>query len=306
MEVKDENTFFKGQKFAKNLILVEEKDRPYLITKIKEEEKGQILFFDETKTFSDLMGEVNQCSLFDEKKILLVFNVENYSEENWDQIFNDKQNVFYFFIRDAKKSIQERFTKDGGILSLLNEKIWDRKNRLTAEVVYTIHKNAVVISQSCAYRFVERTFFDLQLFHNELLKLCSYCYSKKKIEIEDIDALVPLPLEENSFKISEEMVWERKGADNFKVDSTSTLLQIIGAFRFQAYLGLKILSKENVNIPPWQEKKYKQKANNFGPLYFKNIILLLFKIEQRAKQTHLCPSALFDIACLEILALARK
>jgi DNA polymerase III delta subunit len=306
MEVKDENTFFKGQRFSKNLILAEDKDLSHLITRVKEEEKGEFYFFNEEKEFSDLMAELYQRSLFGERKIFLVIDSENYSEENWNQIFEQKEGTFYFFKKDAKKGLIDRFIKVGAVLSLIEEKLWDRKNRLVAEVIYTIHKDGVMISQPTAYRFVERTFSDLQLFHNELLKLRCYAYQKRKIEDADIDALVSALAEENSFKISEEMVWDGKGPNNFKIDSIASVLQMIGALRFQAYLGLKMLSKENVNMPPWQEKKYKQKAMAYGISFFKNIITSLFRIEERVKQTSISPNALFDIATLEILALARK
>lgn len=306
MEAKDENTFFGGQSFLKNLLLVEEKDKPHLLTRIKQKAEGEIFFFGEEHLFSDVMKEIMQPSLFDEKKVIIAFACDSYAEEDWDKLFQQKEVQFFVLKKTAKKSLIERFVKQGAVLSLLEEKPWDRKNRLVSEVIYTIHKDGVMISQPTAYRFVERVFADLQLFHNELTKLRSYAYGKNTIEDSDIDELIkPLP-EENGFKVSEEIVWKGNLPKNYTIDSISALLQIIGAFRFQAYLGLKILSKEEIKIPSWQEKKYKQKALSYGAGFFKKILTILFKIEERAKQTSLTPSMLFDLVSLEITSAKRK
>lgn len=306
MEAKDENTFFGGQSFSKNLLLVEEKDKPHLLARIKKKIPGEFFFFGEDHQFSDLMKEIMQPSLFGEKKVMIVFASDSYTEENWEEIFDQNHAELFFFKKTAKKSLVDRFIKKGAILRLLEEKPWDRKNRLVAEVVYTIHKDGVMISQPTAYRFVDRVFMDLQLFHNELTKLRAYSYGKKKIDDTDIDAIVkPLP-EENGFKVSEEIIWKGTLPKNYTIDNSSSLLQIIGAFRFQAYLGLKMVSKESVKVPQWQEKKYKQKALSYGAEFFKKILTILFKTEERAKQTAITPKALFDLVSCEIASLSRK
>ena len=175
-----------------------------------------------------------------------------------------------------------------------------------SEVVYAVHKDGIMISQSTAYRFIERIADNLTLFNSELEKLKAYAQGKEKIEDSDIDEITkPLP-EENTFKVSEEIIWNQNPSVNFKVDTTSLLLQMIGTFRFQAYTGLKMLSNEDVSFAPWQEKKYREKANSLGINFFKKILILLFKAEKRAKSTTINPEMLFDLTIIEILALKKS
>ncbi|MCH9620699.1 MAG: hypothetical protein S4CHLAM20_01000 [Chlamydiia bacterium] len=300
MEYTNEQDFFKEVK-AKNLLLADDKDQAHLISRIKNSNVGECFFFDEERTFADLMNEIMQPSLFGGKKIMIVLDCSSYSGEQWDEIFKQEGSICFFFKKTSSKSLEERFKRCGSILRLTAEKPWDRKNRLVKEVVYTIHKDGVTISQPTAYRFVERVHNNLQLFHTELNKLRAYAKGKSKIEDTDIDAIVkPLP-EENLFKVSEEVVWKGVFFPNFTLDGISNLLQIIGSFRFQAYLGLKILSHEEVKLPPWQEKKYKQKAKSMGDSFFKEILMIAFRAERRAKQSSITATAIFNLLSLELI-----
>ncbi|MCH9812023.1 hypothetical protein K0U07_04580 [bacterium] len=302
MEVKTEKDFFVGAPSSRNLIVADEKDVPHLIKRIKEKVKGEVFYFGEEQTFSEMMNELLQPSLFGGEKIFIITNSESYSEEQWKLLFKEKEGQLFFLQKSAKKTPTEKFKKYGSFLSLTEEKPWERKNRLVAEAIYTIHKDGIQISQPVATSFVDRVFFDLHLFHTELDKLRAFAHGRQRIDERDIDALIaPLP-EENAFKVAEEILWKGKLPENFPIDTISTLLQVIGAFRFGAYLGLKLLSKEPAKIPPWQEKKYKQKALHLGPHFFKKVLTTLFEIEERAKQSSLSPQHLFDLLVLQVLS----
>ncbi len=303
MEAMNENDFFKGPKHQKNLLLVEEKDRPYLISRIKKEVGGECVVFSSDQTFSDLLNEIFQPSLFGESKVFIVVDCEAYTDEQWEKLFDEKHYQMFFFKNSAPKAFIDRFKQHGALLSLTEEKPWDRKNRLISEVIYTIHKDGVTISQGSAHRFVERTYTDLQLFHGELAKLRSYAYLKKNLTDKDIDDVVsPLP-EENMFKISEEMIWKDARINNVSIDRNTDLLQFIGALRFQAYLGLRMASNQEVKIPPWQEKKYRQKSTSLGSFFFKQVLMKTFKAEERVKQSTISATASFDLLSLEIATL---
>jgi hypothetical protein len=305
MEAMNENDFFKGPKHQKNLLLVEEKDRSYLISRIKKEVGGECVVFTSDETFSDLFNEIFQPSLFGEEKVFIVVDCEAYTDEQWVKIFDEKLYRMFFFKNSAPKALIDRFKQHGGVLKLTEEKPWDRKNRLISEVIYTIHKDGVTISQGSAHRFVERTFTDLQLFHGELAKLRSYAYLKKTLTDKDIDEVVQPLFEENMFKISEEMIWKDGLINNVSIDRNTDLIQFIGALRFQAYLGLRMTANQEVKIPPWQEKKYRQKSLALGPLFFKGVLMKTFKTEQRVKQSSISATASFDLLSLEIAALKR-
>lgn len=302
MEVKNDDDFFKGKKSAKNLILADERDRPYLIGRIKDSSSGEFFYYGEEHSFSDLMNEVFQASLFSPSKVFIILHSDQYTDEQWKTLLDEREAVIYVFKKTIKKPLLTKFQKEGIVLNLLDEKPWDRKNRLVSKVVYSMHESGVSISQPTAYRFVERVFVDLHLFTAELLKLKIYAIGKKSLEDADIDAIVKPLVEENAFKVAEEIIWKREATSNFVVDSTSALLQVLGAFRFQAYLGLKITSSEGVSLPLWQMKKYKQKAEEFGSDYFKQMLVTLFKIEERAKQTSISARALYDLLVIEILS----
>ncbi len=304
METMNENDFFKGAKHQKNLLLAEEKDRPYLISRIKKEVGGECVVFTSEETFSDVLNEIFQPSLFGEDKIFIILDCEAYTDEQWTSLFGEKHYRMFFFKNTAQKTLIDRFKQGGAILRLTEEKPWDRKNRLIAEVIYTIHKDGVTISQGSAHRFVERTYTDLQLFHGELSKLRSYAFLKKHLTDKDIDDVVqPLP-EENMFKVSEEMIWKGAIVNNVSIDRNTDLLQLIGAIRFQAYLGLRMVANQEVKIPPWQEKKYRQKSVSLGPNFFKQVLLKTFKAEERVKQSTISASASFDLLSLEIATLS--
>jgi DNA polymerase III delta subunit len=305
MEARNEKDFFGGKRFAKNLILSEEKDYPHLMGLIKKEVEGEVFSFGEDHLFTDVMNEIMQPSLFGGSKVFIITHCDAYTDDQWEMLFKEKEGSLFFFKKTAKKSLQDRFKKTGAILQLLEEKPWDRKNRLIAEAIYTLAKDGIVISQPVAALFVERVYTDLHLFHSELAKLRCYGIGKTKLDAVDVDALVkPLP-EENAFKASEEILWKGKMLNNFSVDTISSLLQLLGAFRFQAYLGLKMTAREPSKVPLWQEKKHKQRAVTLGSSFFKKTLALLFKAEERAKQSKLSPSALFDLLSLEIIALSK-
>lgn len=302
MEVKTEQEFFSAKIASRNLIISDEKDVAHLIKEIKDKVSLEVFYFGEEQTFSGMMNELLQPSLFGGEKVFIITSSENYTKEQWELLFKEREGKLFFFQKAAKKNVQELFKKQGVYLSLLEEKPWERKNRLISEAIYTIHKDGVQISQPVATRFVDRVHTDLHLFHSELDKLRIFAKNKQKIEEKDIDALIaPLP-EENAFKVAEEILWKGHLPTNFSVDTISMLLQSIGAFRFQAYLGLKLLSKEPTKIAPWQEKRYKQKAIQLKTSYFKNVLTILFHIEERAKQTTLAPQPLFDLCALQIIA----
>jgi len=305
MEVINEVDFFRD--VGKwNLLLVEEKDRSHLIKRIKELNLGECFFFGEEEGFSSLMNEVMQPSLFGGQKVMVVLDCEKFSDEQWEEILKQEDCCGFFFKKSSTKSLEELFKGRGKILRLTAEKPWDRKNRLVKEVIESAFKDGVIISQPTAYRFVERAGNDLQLFHGELKKLRAFARGKSKLEDSDIDAIIrPLP-EENLFKVSEELVWKGVRTPNFYLDGVSSLLQIIGAFRFQAYLGLKMVSHEDLKLPPWQEKKYRHKSKALGSDFFKKLLLLVYKAEQRSKQTSMNASAIFDILTLEVMALFSK
>ncbi len=306
MEVRNEMPYFKSENVAKNLVLAEVSDQPHLINCIKDAVKGEFFFFTEEHTFSNVMNEIIQPSLFGDKKVFIILSSEEYSDQEWDVLFQEKEAICFIFKTKVKKSLLEKFNAEGKVLSLIEEKPWDRKNRLVKEVIYTIHKDGVMISQPTAFRFVERVHTDLHLFYSELSKLRCFAESKKSLEDSDIDELIkPLP-EENSFKVTEELIWNGQFPKHFIVDSPSLLLQILGAIRFQAYLGLKLLSSEGETIPLWQEKKYKQKAQSFGDAFFTKILALAFKAEQRVKQSTITPTALFDLISIEIVGIKTR
>ena len=287
------------------MILADEKDFPHLIGAIKKEVEGEHFFFGEDHHFTDVMNELLQPSLFGGTKVLIITNSDAYTEKDWELLFKEKDGLLYFLKKSVKKSIKDMFKSAGATLSLLEEKPWDRKNRLISETIYSLAKEGIAISQPVAAVFVERVSVDLHLFHSELEKLKCYAINKKKIEAADINLLIkPLP-EENVFKASEEIIWKGNLINNFTVDSISILLQAIGAFRFQAYLGLKMVAREPAKVPLWQEKKHKQRAVMLGSSFFKKVLSALFKAEERAKQTTLTPSALFDLLSLEIIALSK-
>jgi len=302
MEETNEITYFKNGKALKNLVLSEVADQPYLIHCIKEEVGALVLFFSEGHCFSDVRKEMMQRSLFGDKRIFVLLSTDEYTDQEWEEVFQDKEIIFYFLKTRAKKSLVDRFKRDGGVLSLLEEKSWDRKNRLVKNVIYAIHKDGVMISQPTAYRFVERVYTDLSLFYNELSKLRSFARGKKQLSDFDVDEIVKPLSEENSFKVTDDLIWKGQFPKHFIVDNASLLLQMLGAMRFQAYLGLKLLSSESVNLPLWQEKKYKERAERLGDDFFKKILKFVFKAEGRVKQTSNAPAVIFTILSMEIVA----
>jgi DNA polymerase III delta subunit len=306
MEEKNEISYFKHGVFSKNLFLAEPSDYPYLIQSIKKGVKGEVFFFSEGALFSDLINDIFQPPLFGEKRVFIILSCDEYTDEEWDLLFQEKGEICFFFTSKAKKALIERFSKEGGVLSLIEEKPWDRKNRLLKEVIATFHSDGVFISQPTASLFVERVYGDLYLFTNELFKLRSFAQGKKSIEEKDIDELIPPLPEENTFKVTEDLVWKGEFAKHLLVDSSSLLLQMIGAIRFQAMLGLKLLSVSGGGVAPWQEKKYKQKAQSLGDTFFKKVFTLTFKAENRVKQTTSPPSAIFDFLSIQIIANAKN
>lgn len=282
-------------------MVAEEKDRPFLVKQIQQRKEGECLFFDSDQKFSDLQSVLNQPSLFSPARVVICLQCDQFSQEQWNEIFSYHDVIFYFFKNTIKKSLAERFDEKGAILFLTQEKPWERKNRFISDLMSLFRKKRITISQGTVQRFVETVPLDLLGYYQEREKLLSFASTKKKITDEDIDAIFSPIEEENGFKVTEEIVWQGKMEANFSVQSVQTLLQIIGAFRFQAHLGLKLLSNETVKMPPWQEKKYAEKAKRLREAYFIQILSVLLDAEMRVKQSNISPSFIYTMITMHIV-----
>lgn len=153
------------------------------------------------------------------------------------------------------------------------------------------------ISASAAALLVSHVGCDFNLISQEIEKLSMV---ENPIDEKTIQDLVPNREDTALWKVSEELVFERK-IPNIPQFQTRELLILIGQLRSHLETGLKIKELEGKPLAPhfpklqsWILDRYERLSAKIPPRYFRKGLPELLELEMKSKSTTIDPKALLD------------
>jgi DNA polymerase-3 subunit delta len=146
-------------------------DNPYFLTSVREK-----VAIDKDQDFTKLVDALNE----DNEGVEVIFVVEN-------KTLNQKSEVYKAVKANGKIVFEEGLT---------------RENLEQTGLMYFQKKGATITRE--AFRLLlERTGDNLSSFIQEADKLCLY---GKDLDVDDVNVMVPVPLEQNAFNIAEALI----------------------------------------------------------------------------------------------------
>jgi len=265
-------------------------------------------FLKENETFKDLRDYDKQTSMFDEKRLIVVYKtfssekIKNGLFENYEEIASS-ENIFVLYEEgDIKKGdkllkllstekkramIQEFCPLSGKKLSL-----WIKKE---------FEKRGSKVSEDAVLRLQETGGEDLWRIKNEIAKLSLY---KKEIKKEDVDYMVSARIEADIFKTIDAMAEKNKEKALFslynhleKGDSPLYLLSMI-IYQFRNLIIVSELlekdysyevAKEKSGLHPFVFKKTRNQTEKFSLEELRKIYDKLFEIDLQTKTGQIDP-----------------
>ena len=259
-------------------------------------------FKGENLIFQDIIDEIQQVSIFNEKKLLVFKN--SFSNKDFKKSFLKNSEKFIqlndiiLFYEEKEVSQQDPlfvFLKKEGKcqeFKLLNNQkleVWMKKEFSA----YNVEINPIAIQT-----LIDFVGNDLWRLSNEIKKLASYKKQGKKIEIIDVELLVRPKIEADIFKTIEAMALKnKKQAISLlhkhleRGDNSLYLLSMI-SFQFRNLLIIKeliqkglpynLLAKE-ARLHPYVIRKTYSQAQKFTLQELKKIYQKIFQIDLKIK-----------------------
>jgi len=266
-----------------------------------------------TVNFDDFRAEIQQSSIFNEKKLIVLRNV--FSQKDFrDRFFEDckdiseNRNIILLFEEkeipggDKLFKILEKKTKCEGFPFLEGE-------RLVRWVKGEFQKRKNPVGQMVVEKLVEFVGNDLWQMDNEIEKLA--CFKNGgKIEIKDVEMLVKPKIETDIFKTIDAIAKKDKKKAFLllhkhlaKGESPLYLLSMI-AFQFRNLLVVKDLMEKQkpyysilkeLKIHPFLLRKSYQQAGSFSYTELKKIYQKIFQVDLDIKTGKLKPETALDL-----------
>jgi len=171
----------------------------------------------EQDTISKVINEANSMSLFEDKKIIIVYNsyiftgstkknIEHNIEE-LEQYFNNinSDTILIFIVNNEKLDERKKITKL--VKKIGNVKEYNNVDNIS--VVKDLFEDYKISTDLIKY-LIERVGDDIPLLYKEIEKIKIYKNSDKTIIKEDIDNLTVKSLEINNFKLIDAIISKNK------------------------------------------------------------------------------------------------
>lgn len=277
-------------------------------------------------TFDDLnniLEEAAYFSLFDEKKYLIVRNAEMFTANKMkfdeellsNYLDNPNPNSIIIFVTlnniDSRKKITTHFKKNNEIISI---------KQFTAKEIYTkleakIKNEKYKISVDSLYYIINNSLNNYDLAYNTLEKIKLYYGEKKEIKRTDIENMIPINIEDNSFKFVDAVVkCEYKNANKILKDlylnKVEPFVLINLLFReYKLLLQVKVLNRQKIsrtdimkklNIQDWMLDKYIKNSFSYSEKELENLIHDLLKLDCKIKSGNIDKKLGLDLFILSI------
>lgn len=274
--------------------------------------------------FQDFIDEIQQVSIFKEKKLIILFNVFSSAEFKKDFLAKEKEDKSLTKIASSNDIVlfyeEEEVSQKDPLFVFLDKhakcqefKLLDsQKLKKWIEKEFFMHKSE--IEQKAIQMLIDFVGNDLWRLSNEIKKLASY-KKGKKIAAEDVELLVRPKIEADIFKTIEAIAVKNKkqalGLLNKhleKGDSPLYLLSMIN-FQFRNLLIIKDLIErgrpyyalvKEARLHPYVVKKSYSQAQKFTFSELKKIFQKIFQADLRIKTGRIDASSALDLFIAEI------
>lgn len=266
--------------------------------------KGQVLKYEENdfiRNFSEILNELLNKSLFDEKKLIIVSRVSDKIYKIVDEMLqinlSDICIIFKSGILEKKSKLRGLFEKNKRLVAIPFYE--DDTRNLTSIVTNFLNKNNIKLSRESINLIISRSSGDRNNLNNELEKIFNYSINNKKIEYETVKILTNLS---ENFAVNEL-------ADNYLSKNSKNVGKILNENNYSnddCILILRTLLNKSKRLISLIEKYEEIKnlddviANTKPPIFWKekeNVKLQAksWKIEELKKK-------IYEIGNIEILA----
>jgi len=275
-------------------------------------------FDDENLNFQDLKNEIENCSIFREKKLIVLKDVSNnkdFQEEflkkgkkfiNSDSIILiyekkelEKDNPFFKFLKKESKSQEFRPLEDQKLKGWVKKEL---KSYLDSRWQKT-HVSQLKIEERALDKLIDFIGNNLWQMSNEIKKLVNY-KNKGVIRIEDVELLVRPKIEADIFKTIDAIALRDKkqalGLLHRHLERGEAPLYLLAMINFQLRNLLTIKSGARLNAHPYVIKKTIQQARNFSLGELKKIYQKIFKADLDIKTGKIESEAVLDLLVAEI------
>jgi len=281
-----------------------------------------LLFLDgATIKFTDLADVFQQSSMFNEKKLVVIFNVANNKEfkdnflKNYQKFVSDKPtgNLILFY-EEGEPATQDKFftflkekTKSQFFPLLSGEKL---KNWVKKELMH----RQIQIEPLALEKLVNFVGNDLWQMVNEIEKLANY-KKGSLIKVADVELLIKPKITTAIFKTIDALAQRNKSQGLYlihqhlaKGDNALYLLSMI-TFQFRNLLIIKDLIERQqpyyalakiTGLHPWVLQQTYQQAKKFSLTELKKIYQKILQVDLDIKTGRLDPPTALDLLIAEL------
>ena len=268
--------------------------------------KGEILKYDETEILNnkdEFISNLLNRSLFEDNKIIIISRSTEKLFDTINNILEKNPSGVKIIIKtqnlEKKSKIRILFEKEKKLICIPVYE--DNSHTLTSIIYNFLRENQIKLSQEIINILIERSKGDRINLMNELSKIKSLSFSKKKIEVSDIEKLSNLAENYSVFELSDNYLAKNSkkvsnilNENNFANDECVLILRTI-LNRSKRLLKLKESENEIGNIdltissfkPPifWKEKDIvKKQAKSWTTKDVKKIIYKINDLETIVKK----------------------
>ena len=170
--------------------------------------KGEISKYDETEILNnkdEFISNLLNRSLFDDKKIIIISRSTEKLFDTINNILEKNPSGVKIIIKtqnlEKKSKIRILFEKEKKLICIPVYE--DNSHTLTSIIYNFLRENQIKLSQEIINILIERSKGDRINLMNELSKIKSLSFSKKKIEVSDIEKLSNLAENYSVFELSD-------------------------------------------------------------------------------------------------------
>ncbi len=259
--------------------------------------------------FKGVIEELNTRSLLLGEKVLYLNGVEKLKKGDLTLLsaYVDSPAASSTLIIGGAKGVLELSTKKNLTLcDLSDEKPWDKKNRLKAQVVQRVHAAGKKIAPAAIDRLLESIGPSLPDLEQEVDKLIAYKGDLGEVTLEDVRLLCKVERERSLFELVDQALFGKQPCFREEVE-LSLLLPFISQARQQLQQGMGVatllargvspseIAHHLQTVKPQALERLLSPARLRPPSFFKRSLHLLFETEMLAKNSNLEPGLILDL-----------
>lgn len=249
-------------------------------------------------------------SLFTTERFVVIEDVDKWKKVDLDRLTKDLKLVgkglTVLLLGEAIPSaLFQAVEKNIVALDLSTEKPWDRKRRISEEVLKIAKAHGKMIPIDVVESLLNRVGEDFAQLKNEVEKLCTFVGTRGQITQIDVESITSASREESLWNVAEALVFGGK----FEKPQFKDIAEVFGVFgqiRYYLNIGLDLSSQIESSLEPKHASiRQKQletlipKCRALGSRYFAKKLCQLFEIEVEAKTNYLNFAVLWDLIVIE-------